>query len=50
MVGHMAYDTQVFNAPQNGGGHIKKMAAPPTTVPKRSVSSLTNLTGGSSML
>ena len=24
MVGHMAYDTQVFNSTKNGGGHIKK--------------------------
>jgi hypothetical protein len=28
MVGHMAYDTQVFNSTQNGGGHIKKHSAP----------------------
>src|SRR3954452_8691631 len=27
MVGHMAYDTQVFNSTKNGGGHIKKNAA-----------------------
>lgn len=24
MVGHMAYDTQVFDATHGGGGHIKK--------------------------
>jgi len=29
MVGHMAYDTQVFNSAQNGGGHLKKNSAPP---------------------
>jgi hypothetical protein len=29
MVGHMAYDTQVFNSTQNGGGHIKKNPASP---------------------
>lgn len=29
MVGHMAYDTQVFNSPKNGGGHLKKNPAPP---------------------
>jgi hypothetical protein len=28
MVGHMAHDTQVFDSTQNGGGHIKKDAAP----------------------
>ena len=27
MVGHMAYDTQVFNSTQNSGGHIKKDGA-----------------------
>jgi hypothetical protein len=27
MVGHMAYDSQVFDATKNGGGHIKKDAA-----------------------
>jgi hypothetical protein len=30
MVGHMAYDTQVFNASNGGGGHIKKNAPQPT--------------------
>jgi hypothetical protein len=29
MVGHMAYDTQVFNSTQNGGGHIKKNGVGP---------------------
>jgi hypothetical protein len=29
MVGHMAYDTQVFNPTQNSGGHIKKDGGPP---------------------
>ena len=29
MVGHMAYDTQVFDSSQNGGGHLKKSGAPP---------------------
>ena len=24
MVGHMAFDTQVFDSTKNGGGHIKK--------------------------
>jgi Peptidase family M28/PA domain len=28
MVGHMAYDTQVFNSTQKGGGHIKKALIP----------------------
>jgi hypothetical protein len=28
MVGHMAYDTQVFNSTQQGGGHIKKNSSP----------------------
>ncbi|HET9648333.1 MAG TPA: M28 family peptidase [Microlunatus sp.] len=28
MVGHMAYDTQVFDATKKDGGHIKKDAAP----------------------
>lgn len=27
MVGHMAYDTQVFNSTKNSGGHLKKSAA-----------------------
>jgi hypothetical protein len=27
MVGHMAYDTQVFNSSQNSGGHVKKGAS-----------------------
>jgi hypothetical protein len=27
MVGHMAYDTQVFDSTKNGGGHIKKDGA-----------------------
>jgi hypothetical protein len=29
MVGHMAYDTQVFDSTKNGGGHTKKTAARP---------------------
>ncbi len=29
MVGHMAYDTQVFNSTNNGDGHIKKDVARP---------------------
>ena len=29
MVGHMAYDTQVFNSAQNSGGHVKQHAARP---------------------
>ncbi len=29
MVGHMAYDTQVFDSTQNGGGHLKKNATQP---------------------
>jgi hypothetical protein len=28
MVGNMAYDTQVFDSTQNGGGHIKKNGDP----------------------
>ena len=27
MVGHMAYDTQVFDSDKNGGGHHKKDSA-----------------------
>jgi hypothetical protein len=38
MVGHMAYDTQVFNSAQNSGGHIKRNVARPTVqAPKGSV-------------
>ncbi|HET9646764.1 MAG TPA: M28 family peptidase [Microlunatus sp.] len=37
MVGHMAYDTQVFNSNQNGGGHIKKNAAPPNSASPKGV-------------
>jgi len=29
MVGHMAYDTQVFNSTHSGGGHVKKEAGRP---------------------
>ena len=29
MVGHMAYDTQVFDSAQNGGGHLEKKTARP---------------------
>jgi hypothetical protein len=29
MVGHMAWDTQVFNSSQNSGGHTKKNPPPP---------------------
>jgi hypothetical protein len=41
MVGHMAYDTQVFNSTQNSGGHIKKDPVPPQRVesPKGTVTS-----------
>jgi len=35
MVGHMAYDTQVFTSSQNGGGHLKNnLAAPNGAAPK----------------
>ena len=30
MVGHMAFDTQVFDSTKNGGGHVKKDAARPS--------------------
>ena len=41
MVGNMAYDTQVFDSTQNGGGHIKNGGDPPATVasPKGMVTS-----------
>jgi hypothetical protein len=40
MVGHMAYDTQVFDSTQNGGGHIKKDSTPAKIAsPKRVVTS-----------
>jgi len=40
MVGHMAYDTQVFDSTKNGGGHIKKNGARPTVaLPKGVVTS-----------
>jgi hypothetical protein len=40
MVGNMAYDTQVFDSTQNGGGHIKKDGAPQTVAsPKGMVNS-----------
>jgi hypothetical protein len=40
MVGHMAYDTQVFDSTNNGGGHIKKNEAQPTVaLPKGMVTS-----------
>jgi hypothetical protein len=40
MVGHMAYDTQVFDSAQNGGGHLKKdSAAPKVAAPKGVVTS-----------
>ena len=32
MVGHMAYDTHVFNSATNGGGHLKKSAPHPNAV------------------
>jgi hypothetical protein len=38
MVGHMAYDTQVFDSTKNGGGHIKN-GARPKAVPKGVVTS-----------
>lgn len=31
MVGHMAYDTQVFSSTQKGGGHVKKHSGPVAT-------------------
>ena len=31
MVGHMAYDTKVFNSSQKGGGHIKQHSSPSET-------------------
>jgi len=37
MVGHMAYDTQVFDSTQNGGGHIKKDGARPTVASPKGV-------------
>jgi hypothetical protein len=37
MVGHMAYDTQVFNSTQNSGGHIKKDGAPPMVASPKGV-------------
>ena len=40
MVGHMAYDTQVFDSTKNGGGHIKKDGArPKVAFPKGAVTS-----------
>jgi hypothetical protein len=40
MVGHMAFDTQVFDSSQNSGGHIKKDGAPPKVAsPKGAVTS-----------
>ena len=40
MVGHMAYDTQVFDSTKNGGGHIKKNGArPKVALPKGVVTS-----------
>lgn len=39
MVGHMAFDTQVFNSSQKGGGHIKTHPAPlKFATPKNAVS------------
>jgi len=37
MVGHMAYDTQVFNSTQNGGGHVKKNSGPPKAASPKGV-------------
>jgi hypothetical protein len=40
MVGHMAYDTQVFDATKNGGGHLKKSVVhPKAMLPKGVVTS-----------
>jgi hypothetical protein len=40
MVGNMAFDTQVFDATKNGGGHIKKDGVPPKVAsPKGAVTS-----------
>lgn len=40
MVGHMAYDTQVFDSTNKGGGHVKKDGARPTVAsPKGMVTS-----------
>jgi len=39
MVGHMAYDTQVFDSTKNGGGHIKNGARPTVASPKGVVTS-----------
>jgi Peptidase family M28/PA domain len=38
MVGHMAFDTQVFDSTKSGGGHVKK-GAQPKAVPKGVVTS-----------
>jgi hypothetical protein len=35
MVGHMAFDTQVFNSTQPGGGHLKKDSAPPKVAARK---------------
>jgi hypothetical protein len=37
MVGHLAYDTQVFDSTKNGGGHIKKDAARPKVASPKGV-------------
>ncbi len=40
MVGHMAYDTQVFNSTQKGGAHIKQHSSPAkVATPKGAVTS-----------
>jgi hypothetical protein len=39
MVGHMAYDTQVFDSTNNGHGHIKDGARPKVASPKGVVTS-----------
>jgi hypothetical protein len=40
MVGHMAFDTQVFDSSQSSGGHVKKDGTPPKVAsPKGAVTS-----------
>jgi hypothetical protein len=39
MVGHMAFDTQVFNSAHPGGGHIKNNGTQPKALPKGMVAS-----------
>jgi hypothetical protein len=37
MVGHMAYDTQVFDSTNNSGGHIKNNGARPNVASPKGV-------------